>query len=232
MTGSLDAAALAAGLAAAAAGAAGGVLVPAVVARLPRPRDLRPGEPGPDYPALARRPGLRPAATAVGALAGLVLGLRLGTEPVLPAMVWLAVAGLVLSVVDLREHRLPDAVLRPAATVLLLLLGLATAAAGTSRPLVRALLGAVLTGGFLLLAVLARPGGLGLGDAKLGLLTGAALGWVSVSAVLVGLLAGLLLGGAAALVLVAVGRATRTTPVALGPALLAGALLVVLLHGP
>ncbi len=232
MTGPVTTAAVLAGLAAGAAGAAAGLVVPAAVARLPRPRDLAAGVLGPDYPALARRAHLRPTAVAVGAVAGVVLGVGLGADPVLPAAVWLAAAALPLAYVDLREHRLPDAVLGPAAAVLGVLLLVAATVADTPRPLLRALLGALATGGFLLAAVLARPDGLGLGDVKLSLLTGAVLGWQSWAAVLLGLLAGLALGAGAAVILVAARRADRSTAIALGPALLAGALLVVALHGP
>jgi leader peptidase (prepilin peptidase)/N-methyltransferase len=63
-------------------------------------------------------------------------------------------------------------------------------------------------------------------------LTGAVLGWLSWSTILLGLLAGLTLGGLFGLILIAARRASRRTAIPLGPALLAGALLVVLLHGP
>lgn len=223
--------AVAATAAAAVLCAAGGGLVPRVVRVLPRPRDLAPGEAGPDYPALSRTAGLGGGSAALGGLFGLALGLRLGADPVLPAMCLLALTGLVLSVVDVREHRLPDAVLGRAAVVLVLLLALAALLRHDAQPLLRAGVGAAGSAGLLLLAVLARPDGLGLGDVKLAGLTGAVLGWLSWSAVVLGLLAGLSLGALAGLCLVLAHRASRSTAIPLGPALLAGALGVVLLQG-
>lgn len=221
-----------AALGAAVACAVGGGLVPGVVGALPRPRDIAEGEPGPDYTALSHASGLRPVSVTVGGLLGLAVGVRLGADRLLPAACFLVVTGTVLSFVDLREHRLPDALVGRSAGGLAVLLGLAAVLGRDAHPLARAALGALATAGLLLLAVLARPGGLGLGDVKLGGLTGALLGWLSWSAVVAGLLVGLTLGAVAGLVLVAARRATRHTAIPLGPALLAGALLVVLLHGP
>lgn len=212
--------------------AGGGVLVPAVVRRLPRPRDVPVGVAGPDYECLSRRRGLGVVCTVLGALAGSCLGARFGRDPALPALCCLVVAGLVLAYVDLCEHRLPDAVLRPTAAVLSLALGAAAAVEGTVRPLVGAVLGAAASSGFLLLAVLARPDGLGLGDVKLAAVTGGVLGWWSASTVVLGMVAGLALGGLAGAGLILARRASRRTSIALGPALLAGALLATLLHGP
>lgn len=212
--------------------AAGGGLVPRVVRVLPRPRDLTPGAPGPDYPALSRTAGLRVGSATVGGVLGLALGLRLGADPVLPAVCLLTVAGLVLSVVDVREHRLPDAVLGRSAVVLAVLLTVAALLRQDAHPLLRAGVGAAGSAGLLLLAVLVRPDGLGLGDVKLSGLTGAVLGWLSWSSVVLGLLTGLTLAALAGLGLVAARRASRSTAIPLGPALLAGALTVVLLHGP
>lgn len=212
--------------------AAGGALVPAAVRRLPRPRDVPVGVEGPDYRGLSRRRGLGAACAALGGLAGLALGARFGGDPALPALCYLVVAGLVLSYVDLCEHRLPDAVLAPTAAVLAVALGAAAAVEGTARPLLGAALGAAASSGFLLVAVLARPDGLGLGDVKLAAVTGGLLGWWSASAVVVGMLAGLALGGLAGAMLIVFRRASRRTSIALGPALLAGALLAALLQGP
>lgn len=231
MPGPLSADALAA-VAAAVACAVGGGLVPAVVGALPRPRDIAEGECGPDYAALSRLPGLRPISVVGGGLLGLAVGVRLGADGLLPAVCFLVVTGMVLSFVDLREHRLPDALVGPSAGVLAVLLGLAAVLGRDAHPLARAALGGMASGGLLLLAVLARPDGLGLGDVKLAGLTGAVLGWLSWSAVLLGLLAGLGLGALVGVVLIAARRATRNTTIPLGPALLAGTLLVVLLHGP
>ncbi|QDB79347.1 MULTISPECIES: prepilin peptidase [Georgenia] len=143
----------------------------------------------------------------------------------LPAAVVLAVAGVLLAAEDLASHRLPNAVLGPTGAALAALLVLAAALTGEWAGLGRAALAAVLCGaGYLLLALL-RPTGLGMGDVKLGALLGAWLGWLGWGAVLLGVVAGFVLGGLAGLVLLATRRATRTTAIAFGPWLLLGAAL-------
>ena len=186
---------------------------------------------GPDYPRLARAPGLGVGCAAAGAVAGGALGWRLGAVPVLPAWLYLVAIGLLLSYVDLREHRLPDAVVLPSLVILPLLLVIAAVIAGGTAALGRALACGVGSAAFLLLAWLLPGRGLGFGDVKLVALTGAALGWLSVPAALLGLFAGLLLAAAVAVALLAAGRADRRTPVPLGPALLAGAVLIAVLGG-
>lgn len=141
----------------------------------------------------------------------------------LVAFVTLALACAVLVVVDLADHRLPDAVVRPTYPVFYGLLALAAVVEGDLARFGRALLAAVvLTSGFLALA-LAHRSGLGLGDVKLSGLLGGFLGWFGWPSVLLGTIAAFVLGGVVAVALLATGRGTRTTPVAFGPWLVAGA---------
>jgi prepilin signal peptidase PulO-like enzyme (type II secretory pathway) len=72
---------------------------------------------------------------------------------------------------------------------------------------------------YLVLAVI-RPGGLGLGDAKLAASVGAALGWISWQAVLFGTFAAFVLAGVYGGALLALHRATRTSQLPLGPFIL------------
>jgi leader peptidase (prepilin peptidase)/N-methyltransferase len=72
----------------------------------------------------------------------------------------------------------------------------------------------------------ATAGGLGSGDVKLAGVLGLALGQVGPAQVALGLAAGTLLGGVAALALLLGGRARASTAVPFGPWLVLGALLV------
>ena len=96
---------------------------------------------------------------------------------------------------------------------------------GEPGGLVRATLGAVLSGGVYLIIALLPGGGLGMGDVKLATVLGFTLGFVGWPAVVVGLLAPHLINGPVAVVLLLTRRAGRRTALPLGPALLTGALL-------
>jgi leader peptidase (prepilin peptidase)/N-methyltransferase len=114
------------------------------------------------------------------------------------------VAALVaIAVVDLRERRVPNRIVLPAAAVVL---ALRTAADPSPQWALAALGGFA----FLLVPALVYPAGLGMGDVKLMLLLGAMLGWTVVTALLVGLLA----AAVPSLVLVLRGRRQATLPLA------------------
>ena len=72
---------------------------------------------------------------------------------------------------------------------------------------------------------LAYPAGLGMGDVKLALLIGAALGWSVIAALLFGTLAA---GLVSAALLIAKGAEARKRAIPLGPFLAGGAILVLL----
>lgn len=120
-----------------------------------------------------------------------------------------------LAAVDLASRRLPDR---------LLALGLSLALVGSfgfSRPLpLAALAGGVLGLGAFWLLAKARPGALGRGDIKLAGLIGLFVGF---PAVVTAFLAGVILGGVAALALVLSGRASTTQTMAYAPYLVIGA---------
>jgi leader peptidase (prepilin peptidase)/N-methyltransferase len=169
---------------------------------------------------------LDPAGTAGGGPTG-------GAWLVLAAFLVVGIAGVLLGAIDLACLRLPDAIVGPTLLAALLLLGAATAVAGTGAALpdlLRALGGALaLSGGYLVLALL--PGAnLGLGDVKLSALLGLLLGWLGWGAVLLGALLPHVVNGPVVLGLLVARRAGRKTELPLGPALLAGALLAVVGH--
>jgi leader peptidase (prepilin peptidase)/N-methyltransferase len=98
----------------------------------------------------------------------------------LAALFFLAVL-IVLSVVDVRERRIPNRIVLPATAILLVVQTLVEPA--RAAELVVATLGA---GALLLLLVLVNPSGLGMGDVKLAMLMGAALGGGVVAALALG----------------------------------------------
>jgi leader peptidase (prepilin peptidase) / N-methyltransferase len=130
----------------------------------------------------------------------------------------------VLSLIDIESRRLPNAIVLPAAAVVL------AARLATAPDHWRAWLGAALGAAALLLAcALASSGGFGLGDVKLTLLLGATLG----GAVLPALLLGTVSGAAAASVLLARrGRPALRTTIPYGPFLAFGAIATALLLAP
>jgi len=85
--------------------------------------------------------------------------------------------------------------------------------------------GSLAAGLFFLVVALAYPAGLGMGDVKLALLIGAALGWSVTAALLLGTLAA---GIAAGVILFREGSAGRKRTIPLGPFLAAGAIVVLL----
>ena len=174
--------------------------------------------------------GLRPAAgpAAVGAAAvavgGVVAG-GVGAAPELAAMLLLAGLGVVLAAVDVRAHRLPDALVLPSYPLLafLLFLGALTGRTGLT-PLVRAAEGGMVAFGVLYVLAVAVPAGFGFGDVKLTGLLGAALGWYGWPELLAGLTYAFGYGGLCAAALLLTRRLARTDRLAFGPFLLAGTL--------
>lgn len=134
-----------------------------------------------------------------------------------------AVLSVVLTAIDLRVHRLPNALVLPAYPIAMGLLAVACLFGAPWSRLGRALVAAVVLLAFYAVLRLVSRRGLGLGDVKLGGLAGLFLGWAGWGPVLVGTAAGFVVGGAVAVVLLASGRASRATRIAFGPFLLAGA---------
>lgn len=135
---------------------------------------------------------------------------------------YLAVISVVLTIVDVRTHRLPNRIVLPAYPVLAGLFSLACVGGAPWARLGGAMLGGAVMFGFFLLLRGIRSSGMGGGDVKLAGVAGLALGWVGWGAVVVGALAAFVVAGAVALVLLAARRADRTTRIAFGPFLLAG----------
>jgi leader peptidase (prepilin peptidase) / N-methyltransferase len=127
---------------------------------------------------------------------------------------------LTLSIVDIRTRRLPNRIVLPAAVLVLA----ANIALTPDRTLewVTAAFGAAAV---LLVASLLYPNGLGMGDVKLALLLGAALGWSVVGALAIGFMAAALAG---LLLIVLRGWSARKSTIPLGPFLALGSFAVLL----
>ncbi len=142
-----------------------------------------------------------------------------------------SVAGIALSValillvvpaalIDL-EHRIIPNRLTALGVVVALVLGLALDPGGE---LARLIAGAA-AGGFLLIAALAYPGGMGMGDVKLAGMMGLFLGAAVAPALLVALIVGVMVG--ISVIARKGAQAGRKTAVPFGPSLAVGALLAI-----
>jgi leader peptidase (prepilin peptidase) / N-methyltransferase len=147
------------------------------------------------------------------------------TAPGIALSVGLIVIVIPAALIDL-EHRIIPNRLTLLGAVLALVLGTALDPAGEPERLIA---GAA-AGGFLLLAALAYPAGMGMGDVKLAGVIGLFLGAAVAPAILIALFAGVLYG---VLVMARVGaRAARKTAVPFGPFLALGAIVAVYLGNP
>lgn len=147
--------------------------------------------------------------------------------PAVPAYLLLAWLSVVLVWIDSDVHRLPNGLTYPAYPAMLGLLVLASLVQGDRR-WVGGLIGmGVLMVTFGLLWLVSR-GQVGLGDVKWSGVIGLALGWLGADALVIGTMATFLIGGVWALVLLLFRGATRSTPLAYGPAMCAGAFVAIL----
>lgn len=146
-------------------------------------------------------------------------------------MVWLLLApvGVLLAIVDSAVHRLPDVLVLPLAGAVPVLLGIAALLPDADGSWTAALLGSVVLGAGFFVLFLITPQGFGFGDVKLALALGAVLGWSGWGILLVGTFAGCLLFALYGIGLILTRRASGTTAIPLGPFLLAGTLVGVLL---
>jgi len=188
----------------------------------------------PDRAVMTRPAQARPATLTALITAALVLlaTLRLHQELLASACGWLVICGLPLSIIDIRVRRLPDALTAASAAGILVLLAAAAAVDGRWQDLARAGAGAGATCAFFALLALARPGSAGLGDAKLGLSTGALAAWFGWGVLLTSMCTAFVLAAGYGLSLLIARRApARGSSVPFGPFLLAGCLAGVLLAG-
>jgi leader peptidase (prepilin peptidase)/N-methyltransferase len=170
------------------------------------------------------RPGI---AVTMGLTFG-ALAWRLGGHAELPAYLYLAAVGSLLAFVDVAVKRLPDPYTLPSYLIGPGLLGVAVLAGASPVRLGHALIGLAVLWALYAVQHLFAPGAIGWGDVKLSGVLGLYLGWLGASAWWLGVLAGFVLGGLYAAVLLATRRGSRKTEIPFGPFMLAGALAGIL----
>jgi leader peptidase (prepilin peptidase) / N-methyltransferase len=162
--------------------------------------------------------------SVLGALLAL-LTYRFEGSPLLPAVCWLAITGTQLVLIDLTCHRLPHTITGAMFLGGLVLLGHAALRIGESGAFLRAVTASgVLFVAMSAAAVMVAPR-IGGGDVALIGAVGLYLGWVNWPRVVLGLLVALVLAGTAATVLLAARRIGSGQPLAMGPAIVGGALI-------
>lgn len=182
-----------------------------------------------------RRAGLGAVLVTSLVLAALAFGIAVRLHPaaVAAAGCWLAACGMPMAVIDARHRRLPDALTGACLAGTAALLIAAAAASGAWSALGRAGLGALAVAAFFALLAIAKPGSAGLGDAKLGLSTGALAAWFGWAALVSAVFAAFVVAAGYGIWLIASGRASlRGGSVPFGPFLLAGCLLAVAVLSP
>lgn len=175
---------------------------------------------------------VRIAGAAITAIMFGAIAMRFGLSWILPALLAFAAASTVLTLVDLAEKRLPNAVIFPSLAVVAVLLLPPTFASGEWIALLWALIGAAAMFAVYFLLALISPSAMGMGDVKLALVIGLLLGWFGLNAWLVGLLAAFVVGGLIAIVALLLRRVTLRGSIPFGPSMLVGALVSVLFVGP
>lgn len=223
------------------AGAAG-LLVPALIARIPEPvapephpeadlesapvKELPPKEP---YVDIARLPRLWLWAGLISGAAGAIVGWQLPWSWALLFLLPLCPIGTILGIIDARTHLLPTKVIAPTYLLMVVLVVVAALAAGDLQAILRAALGWAVYGLFFFVLWFFSRGALGYGDVRLSGILGIVLGALGFATFFMGMLGGALLGGVAGIVTMAIKG--RGQEFAYGPYMLLG-VLVGLVLGP
>jgi leader peptidase (prepilin peptidase)/N-methyltransferase len=220
-------------------GLGAGVLVPRIIAWVPEPdpaepdpeeEDGEPEEPKELYADIAARPGLLWKAVLATGVSAAVVGLVLGQDVSLLVVLPLLPVGVALAAIDWRTRLLPTRLIAPSYGVTVLSILLAFLLGDRElHDLQRTALGWLVYGGMFFVLWFIYPRGLGYGDVRLSGVLGLALAWVGWSELLVGIGAGLILGGVGGGLLALV---TRRRDYPLGPFMLVGALAGVAVGQP
>lgn len=222
--------------------------IPELIRSLPAPKDPAEAEAaetgamnssalgGNPYPAVAGLRWLRPFVVLVAAAAAGLIGLVVGPSlhPVHLVMLISTVPIMVtLAVLDARTQYLPTRIITPALALVAGLLILSWPLSGDPQPLINGAIGFLAyRAGFWVLWMVS--GTLGFGDVRLAGLLGMIAASLSWQAGLYALYAGLFIAAGYALARLAItrDRSTLRAYLPLGPALIVGALLGILLGGP
>ncbi|MEO7442467.1 MAG: A24 family peptidase [Acidimicrobiales bacterium] len=173
-----------------------------------------------------------PTAPLATAAVFAVLAARFGVDTALAGFLVTGAGVVAISAIDLRHFIVPNHILYPTLLAVAALLSLAAAVDGRWSDLGRATVGGLLGFVAMFLIHIINPSGLGFGDVRLAGLLGAALGWLSLSRVVLGLFLGFLGAALVGVVLVAAGRKRGKDSLPFGPFLAAGALVAIVAGGP
>ncbi|MEV8268025.1 A24 family peptidase [Microbacterium sp. NPDC076911] len=138
------------------------------------------------------------------------------------AFLYFAAVSIALTFIDVATHRLPNAIVMPCYPVGAVLLSSASLLVGDWQAMLTAVAGTAALFSFYFMLRYLQPTGMGGGDVKLAGVIGMYLGWLGWTSLAVGAFSAFLLGGAFGVVLLALGRVKRTTPMPFGPWMLAG----------
>jgi len=209
----------------------GSFLAPMLIARVPEP------EPDPEadadapakesYADIAALPGLAWKLAAAGAVAGALVGGKIGWTAPLLFLVPLVPVLVALAVIDWRTHLLPTRLVWPTTLATAALIAVTWAVTGNDDALMRAGWGFLVAYGSFFVLWFVYPKGLGYGDVRLAGVLGLALGYLGWGPLLVGLYAGFLLGGVGGGLLSAL-KVVQRKAFPFGPFMVVGALIGVL----
>jgi leader peptidase (prepilin peptidase)/N-methyltransferase len=160
-------------------------------------------------------PHLRELVVAAIAAAIVACAVVWGAHPRFVVAAFYCAVLVVLAAIDAEFHIVPNRIVLPAAAVVL-------AAQTAIDPSVEWIVAAFAAAAFYLVAALAYPGGLGMGDVKLALLLGAMLGRGVAAAVAIGMVSALV---PSIVILARKGAAGRKTAIPLVPFLALGGLI-------
>lgn len=225
-------------------GVLAGAIVPMLIARIPEPdAESSPGDeadavvPAPEvldtkvrYDEIAQSRGLRTKTAVATGVVGTLIGARVGWQPELSFLLYLAPVSVALAVVDWRTRLLPTKVVAPSYFAVGLLAVFSAWTSGDWSALAHAAWGWLVAGGTFFALWFIHPRGMGYGDVRLSGVLGIALGYLGWSELLTGVYAGFLLGGVGGLLLSTLHIVDRKA-YPFGPFMLFGA-LVGLLAGP
>ena len=139
------------------------------------------------------------------------------------AYLYLAAVSVVLALIDIDTHTLPNRIVIPGYAVGAVLLGASGLLAGDFGALASAAIGAAAMFLLYFVLVLAYPRGMGMGDVKLAGVLGLFLGYLGWGPLVVGAFAAFLLGGLFSIGLLITRKAGRKSGIPFGPWMLAGA---------
>jgi leader peptidase (prepilin peptidase)/N-methyltransferase len=166
-----------------------------------------------------------PIVEAVTALLFVLVVLKFGLGIEFVAYAYLAALAVVLTVIDLSVHRLPDVIVLPAYPVLLVLFATECLVTGEWWPLATAAIGGAILFALYFAAAIVYPGGMGFGDVKLAGVIGIALGWLGWGPLVVGGFSAFVIGGVVGIILIAARKSGRKSGLPFGPFMFAGALV-------